>query len=384
MSYKNQVKNSVYEVTDNEIAELLSMPDAVNMYFCHGFIRPGLASWGKDIIYISPAVCEQLAFTMKGKPMTLEHPAGLITKANRDKFMIGAVTEVMKGFDDAYDCRFFIDPKTRDGEEAIAATEWKGEEPPRISHVSCVYQVERWGDGGSLNGVKYDREVLAATMLQLALTEDPRYDGTYIVRNSNDGIDRVEYCNADGGLDSQVENSYNENDKPKGANMLTGFLKKKTEIDGDMMVDTDLGPKSIHELVQIANSSKADKERISALEAQIANSDKDDDKDKSDKDDKDKDKDDKSGDDKGDDKDNQPKNDCDKDNQPKNEDKDDGDDEDKDKDKSDDQPKNSANDLKAQEVLQNQQIFNSNGRDTVIEDNVYAGMARAEADFANK
>lgn len=367
MSYKNQPKNAVYEVPGDEIAELLSMPDAIRTYMALGFIRPGLASWGKEVIYISPSVCEQMAFTLKGKPMTLEHPAGLITAENRDKFMIGAVVDVRHGDDGAFDARYYIDPKTKDGEEAIAACDWNGENPPRIKHVSCVYQVQLWGDGGSLNGVPYDKEVLAGTMLQLALTEDPRYDGTFIVRNSNDDIDRVEFRNTEGGLDSQIKNDYNENNKPKGATMSL-WKKEKVEVDMNLMVDTDLGPKTIADLVQIANSSKETAEKITALETQIANSEKE----KADK--------------KKEEEDGQPKNGdgCGKNGQPKNADED-GDDKDKDgKDKESDQPKNSNDDLDAQEAVLNAQIHNGNDKPAAVENNVYAGMARAEADFAQK
>lgn len=369
MSYKKQIKNSVYEVPGDELAELLSMPDAVRTYVAIGFIRPGLASWGNEVIYVSPAVCEMMAYTMKGKPMTLEHPAGLITAENRDKYMIGAVTEVVRNEDGSYDAKFFIDPKTKDGEEAMAALDWQEDTPPRISHVSCVYQVERWGDGGSLNGVKYDREVLAGTMLQLALTENPRYDGTWIVRNSDDGIDKVEYCAEEGGLDSQIKNDYNETDEPKGNTM--GFWTKKTvEVDESLMIDTDLGAKSIKELVQIANSSVSLNAELESLRAQVANKSDEEKKDKDEKKDED-----------------QPKNDCDKDNQPKNgEDEDqpkNGDDKDEDDGKEKDQPKNSVVDLDAEKQKQDMQIFNS-GDDAKVESTVYDGMKRAEADFAGK
>lgn len=370
MSYKQQVKNSAYEVPGDEIAELLSMPDAVRTYLATGFIRPGLASWGKDVIYVSPEVCAMMAYTMKGKPMTLEHPAGLITAENRDKYMIGAVTEVVRAEDGSYDAKFFIDPKTKDGEEAIDALEWQGETPPKISHVSCVYQVERWGDGGSLNGVKYDREVLAGTMLQLALTENPRYDGTWVIKNSDEGIDKVEYCADSGGLDSQIKNDYNKLDEPKGNTM--GFWKKSTvEIDEDLMVDTALGTKSIKELVQIANSSVEIEKELNDLRAQVANSEKEKEEDQP-------------KNEEGEEKqvenacenEKQVENTCDED-QPKNE-------EDKDEEgESDDQPKNSNVDLDAEKQKQDMQVYNS-GEDTKVESTVYDGMARAEADFANK
>lgn len=370
MSYKKQIKNSVYEVPGDELAELLSMPDAVRTYTAIGFIRPGLASWGNEVIYVSPEVCRMMAWTLKGKPMTLEHPAGLITAENRDKYMIGAVTEVVAAEDGSFDAKFFIDPKTKDGEESIEALEWKEDTPPRISHVSCVYQVERWGDGGSLNGVKYDREVLAGTMLQLALTENPRYDGTWVVKNSNDDTDRVEYCAEEGGLDSQIKNDYNKPEEPKGNTM--GFWKKNTvEVDEDLMIDTDLGAKSIKELVQIANSSVSLNAELESLRAQVANKDDEEKKD----DDEEKDE-------------NQPKNDCDEENQPKNgcdDDQPKNEDEDKDEEEGGekDQPKNSTVNLDAEQQKVESQVLNSDD-DVKVESTVYDGMKRAEADFANK
>lgn len=370
MSYKKQVKNSIYEVPGDEIAELLSMDDAVRLYTAIGFIRPGLASWGDEVIYISPEVCDQMAYTLKGKPMTLEHPRGLITAENRDKYMIGAVTEVTYGKDGAYDARYFIDPKTRDGEEAIDACEWNGENPPRIKHVSCVYQVERWGDGGSLNGVKYDREVLSATMLQLALTENPRYDGTLIVFNSQDQLDLVEYINEEGGLDSQIKNSYTDDNKSKGATMF-GIRSKKEQVEVDMSIqlETKAGLKSIEELVQIANSV-CEKE-----EEEVKNSEEKEDKDPED-DDKVKNSDGIDG---------VPSTDVEQPDEAagkptdKVENADEEEEEDKEKDDKD-QPKNSNFDLDAQENVLNHQVYNS-AEPRAVESNVFEMMARAQADF---
>lgn len=373
MSYKPQIKNEE-DIVDESTAELLSMPDAVNIYVGVGFIRPGLASWGDSIIYISPEVCAQMAYTMKGKPMTLEHPAGLITAENRDKYMIGCVTDVWKSErDDGYDCRFYINPEKNNGEEAISALEWKDDTPPRIQHLSCVYQVERWGDGGSLNGVKYDREVLAGTMLQLALTENPRYDGTMVIRNSESSDNIV--CG--GGLDSQIKNQYNKNNEPKGQKM--NFWKKtKVDLDMDTMVDTEHGAKSISELVQIANSSVELKKECEELKSQLKNVGFSTDalttteKDKKCVESKQA----------------QMSNYCDKE-QPKNEDDEEEDKDDKkDESKKDDegkddkdQPKNSMSVLDKEEAELNKQIFNS-AETHSVENNLYAGMARAKADFA--
>lgn len=376
MSYKKQIKNSIYEVPGEEIAELLSMEDAVRVYTALGFIRPGLASWGDEVIYISPEVCDQMAYTLKGKPMTLEHPRGLITAENRDKYMIGAVTEVIYNDTGSYDAKYFIDPKTRDGEEAIDACGWDGENPPRIKHVSCVYQVERWGDGGTLNGVKYDREVLAATMLQLALTENPRYDGTLIVYNSKDQMDIVEYINEEGGLDSQIKNSYTDDNKPKGVTMF-GIKSKKEQVEVDMSIqlETKAGLKSIEELVQIANSAYEKEE-----EDKVKNADE-------------KEKEDKVENSCGKDKvknsdgiDGVPSTDVEQPDEAagkptdKVENADDEEDDEK-KDKEDkDQPKNSASDLDAQENVLNHQIYNS-AEPQAVESNVFEMMARAQADF---
>lgn len=370
------------------LAELLSMPDAVNTYIARGFIRPGLASWGSDIIYISPEVCSQMAYTMKGKPMTLEHPEGLVTAKNRDEKMIGAVTEVMYADDGGYDARFFIDPKTPDGEEAIEACAWHGEEPPRIKHVSCVYQVIKWGDSGTLNGVKYDREVLEGQMLQLALTENPRYDGTWVIQNSDNGKDCIIFTSETGGLDLQVKNCNNSNDEQKDSEMKL-FTKKSVDVDQDVFVETEAGSKTIKELVQIANSVeelKAENESLKSenetLKAQIANEEeKKDEKEDEDKEDKK---------DSSDEKKDGVKNECD--DKIENEDdskKDDSEKSDEDKKDEDDgevencnQPKNSIADLDAETQRLNAQIFNS--EDTKVEYTVADGMAHAAADFANK
>lgn len=373
-----------YKVKMEDLAELLSMPDAVNTYIARGFIRPGLASWGSDIIYISPDVCFQMAYTMKGKPMTLEHPEGLITAKNRDEKMIGAVTEVERNDDGGYDAHFFIDPKTPDGEEAIDAVSWHGEEPPRIKHVSCVYQVIKWGDGGTLNGVKYDREVLEGQMLQLALTENPRYDGTWVIQNSDDSKDCIIFTNETGGLDLQVKNCNNNTDEEKEVKMKL-FTKKSVDVDQDVFVETDSGSKTIKELVQIANSAEEMKAEIASLKseneslkAQIANED-----DKKDEKDEVKNEDEEDKKDSSDDKKDEVKNECD--DEVKNED--DKSDEDKEDEEDGEvencnQPKNSIKDLDAETERLNAQIFNSD--DTKVEFTMADGMAHAAADFANK
>lgn len=374
-----------------DLAELLSMPDAVNTYIARGFIRPGLASWGSDVIYISPEVCSQMAYTMKGKPMTLEHPEGLITAKNRDEKMIGAVTEVVRNDDGGYDAHFFIDPKTPDGEEAIEAVSWHDEEPPRIKHVSCVYQVIKWGDGGTLNGVKYDREVLEGQMLQLALTENPRYDGTWVIQNSDDSKDCIIFTNETGGLDLQVKNCNNNEDEQKDSDMLKLFTKKTVEVDHDVFVETDAGSKTIKELVQIANSAEEMKAEIASLKseneslkAQIANEDEK--KDEEDDEVKNEDEDKKDSSEKKD----EVKNECD-DKVKNDDDSEKEDSEDKDEDEKDEkdgevencnQPKNSIKDLDAETERLNAQIFNSG--DTKVEHTIADGMAHAAADFANK
>jgi hypothetical protein len=151
-----------------------------------------------------------------------------------------------------------------------------------------------------------------------------------------------------------------------------GFWKKNTvEVDEDLMIDTDLGAKSIKELVQIANSSVSLNAELESLRAQVANKDDEEKKD----DDEEKDE-------------NQPKNDCDEENQPKNgcdDDQPKNEDEDKDEEEGGekDQPKNSTVNLDAEQQKVESQVLNSDD-DVKVESTVYDGMKRAEADFANK
>lgn len=181
-----------------------------------------------EIHYVTEEALIRMADSFRGRPVVVGHDLD-ITKENMKDKAKGYVTSCEKGYDDWYWVDFIVFD-----EDTINKIDNEG-----YGYVSCAYWRSDVEKDIVINDVKYNKVINNGFYLHLAITQNPRYNGTNISSNeqSNDNI----------GLFETV--SFNE----KGETVMFGFKKEKVSINEDLLFETVDGLKSVKDLVDFYN-----------------------------------------------------------------------------------------------------------------------------------
>jgi hypothetical protein len=129
-------------------------------------MRAGLCQYEEERVLVKNEALAALSKTCYGIPLIMpEHVEVEELEQNLDKYLVGRVADMH--YDDAKDV--WLAHCVADTQEAVDLFE-KG------WGVSTSYVVESKGEGGTLNAVPYDAEVLTGKYLHLAIVEHPRYE----------------------------------------------------------------------------------------------------------------------------------------------------------------------------------------------------------------
>jgi hypothetical protein len=138
-------------------------------YSCR-FLEAGVVKYDNEMVYISQENLMQIAEAFKGTPMVIDHQD--INVSNADELKFGHALNIRKGEDGWAWCDF-----TSDSDEAINLINegWS---------VSCAYVPTKTADAGVYHNIPYDREILEAKALHIAIVQKPRYEKALVFENS--------------------------------------------------------------------------------------------------------------------------------------------------------------------------------------------------------
>lgn len=138
-------------------------------YSCR-FLEAGVVKYDNEMVYISQENLMTIAECFKGTPMIIDHQN--ITIDNADALKFGNALNIRKGEDGWAWCDF-----TADDEEAINLINsgWS---------VSCAYVPTKTAGAGVHHNIPYDREILEAKALHIAIVQKPRYEKALVFENS--------------------------------------------------------------------------------------------------------------------------------------------------------------------------------------------------------
>jgi hypothetical protein len=147
-------------------------------------MRAGLVKYSNETILVGKAALEQLAPTMMGVPVVLDHPNDKITDANIGSLpVVGRVADMHWDEEEGVWLAHFV----VDDEAAVKLLE-------SGYGVSTAWYGLKYGAGGTYNNIVFDRELLEGKYEHLAIVSQPRYEMAVdpIFMNSKDGQnDRV-------------------------------------------------------------------------------------------------------------------------------------------------------------------------------------------------
>jgi hypothetical protein len=128
-------------------------------------MRAGLCEYSEERVLVTNETLAKMAQTSFGIPLIIDHVEQEELEKNLEKYICGRVASMH--YDAAQD--LWMAHCVADTEEAVTLFD-KG------YGVSTSYQVDNKADGGTLNGVKYNSEIIEGTYLHLAIVENPRYE----------------------------------------------------------------------------------------------------------------------------------------------------------------------------------------------------------------
>lgn len=175
-------------------------------------MRRGICEYPKERILVSQETLEELAPSIQGVPVVIDHPEEFITDENIDKItVVGRVADMhYNADDDSWYAHFVIDKQ--EGIDLLkkgwgVSTAWFGDE---------------YDKGGTYNNVPYDRSLKKGRYEHLAIVERPRYEmaknpiflNSFTLQNDkNKGI-----------INKNIINAYNSSLKDQ--NMIGKLFKK--------------------------------------------------------------------------------------------------------------------------------------------------------------
>lgn len=138
-------------------------------YSCR-FLEAGVVKYDNEMVYIAQDNLMKIAECFKGTPMIIDHQN--ITIDNADALKFGNALNIRKGDDGWAWCDF-----TADDEEAITLINsgWS---------VSCAYVPTKTSGAGVYHNIPFDREILEAKALHIAIVQKPRYEKALVFENS--------------------------------------------------------------------------------------------------------------------------------------------------------------------------------------------------------
>lgn len=208
-------------------------------------MRSGLCKYPEETILVSKEALENLAPTMQGVPVVIDHPDMPITDQNIGSLpVVGRVADMhFIQEDDVWYAHFVVD-----NAKAIELLQ-------QGYGVSTAWIGSKYASGGTFNNCPYDRELIEGRYEHLAIVRTPRYEMAVgpIFLNSKD---RQETDNRD-----IISNANN-----KGANSMLGKLWKriiqKEEImsnsNEEYLIEVDGKEMSLAEIIK--NSKKNEDE----------------------------------------------------------------------------------------------------------------------------
>ena len=129
-------------------------------------MRRGLCSYSNEMVMLNQNALKELAPTMQGVPVVIEHPDRPITNDSiQDMDVVGRVSNIeYDPSSDDWFVNFIVDKP-----EAISLLQsgWG---------VSTAWYGEAYAPGGTHNNVPYDRELLKGRYEHLAIVRNPRYE----------------------------------------------------------------------------------------------------------------------------------------------------------------------------------------------------------------
>jgi len=208
-------------------------------------MRKGLCAYPDEVILLGQDVLTQMSKTAHGIPVVIEHPGVPIDEESIESIGIhGRVSSMDYDAErDEWFANFVVDTK-----EAVELLQ-------SGYGVSTAWYGEKYGHGGTMNNVPYDKELMGAVYEHLAIVQSPRYEMAMnpIFMNSKDNSCKVE---------SNMCTIEDKQSDPAGGKQMKFSLwrNKRDEIkvnEGDeVMVNVGGEEKKLNELIEEYKKSK--------------------------------------------------------------------------------------------------------------------------------
>lgn len=218
-------------------------------------MRKGLVKYPDETLLVGQSVLAEMSKTAHGIPVVIDHPGITI-----DEESVRSAVEIhgrVSSFDyepadDEWFANFVVDTK-----EAIDLLK-------SGYGVSTAWYGEKYGPGGTMNNVPYDKELMGGTYEHLAIVSNPRYEMATnpIFMNSKDAPCKV---------NDKSDNIDDKQSKPVGSKLMKFSLwrNKRDDIkvnEGDeVMVNMDGEDKKLCDMVDEYKKSKAPKQASKVL-----------------------------------------------------------------------------------------------------------------------
>ena len=135
------------------------------------FIRAGTVKYDDETILIREENLDKIAKNFEGSATIIEH--GFVTDGNIDDLKVGVCGKLNPNSSNGFRVIDIIIDDDR-GLQAINSG----------MTVSCSFMATETREGGTYNNVPYDREIINANGLHMALVNEPRYEEAIIMENS--------------------------------------------------------------------------------------------------------------------------------------------------------------------------------------------------------
>ena len=139
--------------------------------FIGEFLRAGTVKYEDEVILIREENLDRIVKNFEGSPVIIGHE--YVTNDNIDEIKVGTCGKVHLGGQLGFRAIDMIIDDDK-GLQAINSG----------MSISCSLKPTETREGGTYNNVPYDREVINAEGLHMALVEDPRYEEAAIYSNS--------------------------------------------------------------------------------------------------------------------------------------------------------------------------------------------------------
>lgn len=222
--------------SDEMLSEIKQKPVRT---FTAKFITEGLCGYKEqnDITLVRECALEKMAETFINRPV-IKSPHDLnITRENIMSKASGVVADVFKQ-KDAND--WWVKFNIWD-EDLLKSIDRDG-----FEYVSCAYFITENGGAGRYNGIDYQTEVLDGFYHHLAVTNNPRYNDSDIIRLN-------EEKSLNSGKFSDIVKFNEDIITNKGENKMFGIKKSPVEVDKDITFKTNCGELTIEEMISKIN-----------------------------------------------------------------------------------------------------------------------------------